>query len=161
MTLRLNVSQDIEHGITVIFICCVMIIIAALLDLNTGVKAARKAKEKIRSRTLRHTVTKIIDYLRVLAFAVMIDVLGLSFPWYNVPYCAIICTLGVLLIEAKSVLENYNKMKSSARVLPDVIKEIVACATDGKARDIVEKIKNGHYEQILHAGGDDTLNNRP
>lgn len=45
MTLHLNTTQDLGHGITIIFICCVLIIISVLLDLDTGVRAARKNKE--------------------------------------------------------------------------------------------------------------------
>lgn len=144
---HLNITQDVGHGMTVIFGCCVFIIVAVLLDLDTGVKAARKNKERIYSHRLRRTVTKILDYLRVLLFGVMIDLLGLAFPWYAVPYCAILVTLGVVLIEAKSVLENYRKMKSAAAVLPTIIADIVDCATEEKAQKIIELIKSNEYEK--------------
>lgn len=141
-SVHLNVTQDVGHGLTVIFICCVMIIVAVLLDLNTGINAARKNKEKIKSRILRRTVTKIIDYLRILLFGVMIDVLGLSFVWYNIPYCAILVTLGVIAIEAKSVLENYKKTKSSAREIFDVVTKIIECVSEDEARTIIKRIKD-------------------
>lgn len=145
-TLHLNVTQDVGHGITIIFICCIVIIASVLLDLNTGVNAARANKEKIRSFALRRTITKIIDYLRVLLFGVMVDVLGLSFPWYAIPYCAILVALGVLLIEMKSVLENYQKSKSAARELPDMLKEIVECATPERAEKLIKLIKSSNYK---------------
>lgn len=142
MNFHLNVTQDIGHGMTVIFICCVVIIVAVLLDLSTGVSAARKNGEKIKSRILRRTITKILDYLRVLLFGVMIDVLGLSFTWYSAPYCAILVAVGVVLIEAKSVLENYHKSKSAARQLPDILGQIIEAATDEDAKKILEIIKS-------------------
>lgn len=148
--LHLNITQDLGHGIAIIFICCIMIIFAVLLDLNTGINAARKAKEKIKSRILRRTVTKIVDYYRVLVFGVMIDVLGLCFPWYNIPYLAIVVTLGVLLIEAKSVLENYRKSKSAASELPDTIMQIIKCATKEDAAKIVEIIKQNVNESKVN-----------
>ena len=113
-TFHFNVAQDIGHGLTIIFICCVLVIIATLIDLWTGVDAARKNHEQIRSKMLRRTVTKTLDYLRVVIFAVLIDVLGLCFPWYVIPYAAVIVTLGILVIEGKSVLENFKKKKSNA-----------------------------------------------
>lgn len=61
MNLHFNITQDLGHDITIIFICCIMIIFAVLLDLNTGINAAKKAKEKIKSRILRRTVTKIVE----------------------------------------------------------------------------------------------------
>lgn len=129
------------HGVTIIFICCVAIILAVLLDLNTGINAARKNHEKIKSRILRRTITKIIDYLRVLVFGVIIDVLGLAFPWYNIPYCAILVAVGVVLIEAKSVLENYQKSKSAASELPDMLMDVIKAVTREDAQRIIEAIK--------------------
>ena len=142
---HLNITQDVGHGMTIIFGCCVIIIIAVLLDLETGVKAARKNREKIRSHRLRRTVTKILDYLRVLLFGVMIDMLGLAFPWYAVPYCSILVTLGVVLIEGKSMLENYHKMKSAAAALPQMIADIVECGDVEKAKRLIELIKSDQY----------------
>lgn len=142
---HLNITQDVGHGMTIIFGCCVIIIIAVLLDLETGVKAARKNREKIRSHRLRRTVSKILDYLRVLLFGVMIDMLGLAFPWYAVPYCAILVTLGVVLIEGKSMLENYHKMKSAAAVLPQMIADIVECGDTEKAKRLIDLIKSDEY----------------
>ena len=139
--LHLNLTQDIGHGVTIIFLCCVLIIVACLIDLWTGIDAARKNREKIRSKALRRTVAKILDYLRVVIFGVLIDILGLSFPWYAVPYCAIICTLGILIIEGKSVLENFQKKKSSAAKVMDVIQTIVECTDNETAEKIIKAIK--------------------
>lgn len=148
MNLHFNITQDLGHGITIIFICCIMIIFAVLLDLNTGINAAKKAKEKIKSRILRRTVTKIVDYYRVLIFGVMIDVLGLCFPWYNIPYLAIMVTLGVIAVEAKSVLENYHKSKSAARDLPDMIMQIIKCTDKEDAAKIVEFVKQNNETKV-------------
>lgn len=146
MNLHFNVTQDVGHGMMIIFICGIMIIFSVLLDLNTGINAARKAKEKIKSRILRRTVSKIIDYYRILFFGVMVDVLGLCFPWYNIPYLAIVVTLGIISVEAKSVLENYHKSKSAARNLPDVIMQIIKCANKEDAAKIMEFIKQNNEE---------------
>ena len=150
MNLHFNITQDLGHGITIIFICCIMIIFAVLLDLNTGINAAKKAKEKIKSRILRRTVTKIVDYYRVLFFGVMVDVLGLCFPWYDIPYLAIVVTLGIICVEAKSVLENYQKSKSAARDLPDMIMQIIKCADKEDAAKIVEFIKQNANESKVN-----------
>lgn len=138
---HLNLTQDVGHGITIIFMCCILVIVACFIDLWTGVDAARKNKETISSKALRRTVAKIIDYLRVIVFAVLIDVLGLSFPWYSIPYCAVICALGILIIEGKSVLENFNKKKSAAAKVIDVIETIVNCTDNETAEKIIKAIK--------------------
>jgi uncharacterized membrane protein YvbJ len=84
----------------------------------------------------------VVDYYRLLFFGVIIDVLGLAFVWYNLPYCAVIVAVGVVLIEAKSVLENYQKMKSAARDMPAVVKQIIDAVTDKDAEKIIELIKD-------------------
>lgn len=140
--LHLNLTQDIGHGVTIIFMCCILVIVACFIDLWTGIDAARKNKEKIRSKALRRTVAKITDYLRVIIFGVLIDVLGLTFPWYAIPYCAIIVTLGILIIEGKSVLENLHKKKSSAAKVVDIIETIVNCTDNETAEKIIKAIKS-------------------
>ena len=139
---HLNLTQDIGHGVTIIFLCCILVIVACLIDLWTGIDAARKNKERIKSKALRRTVAKILDYLRVIVFGVLIDVLGLAFPWYSIPYLAILCTLGVLIIEGKSVLENFHKKKSSAAQIVDVIETIVNCTDNETAEKIIRAIKD-------------------
>ena len=142
MNLHLNLTQDLGHGVTIIFLCCVLVVVACLIDLWTGVDAARKNRETIKSRILRRTVAKILDYLRVVVFGVLIDVLGLAFPWYAIPYCAIVCTLGILLIEGKSVIENYHKSRSSAAKVVDVIAQIIECGDNETAEKLIKAIKD-------------------
>ena len=150
MNLHLNVTQDIWHGVTVIFLCFVVTGIAVLLDLYTGIKAAKKTGEAIRSHVLRKTITKIIEYWFVIVFGVLIDLLGLSFPWYTIPYAAILITLAVLVIEGRSMLENLAKAKSHAarvdNVVLDILQEIIDCKSAKNEIKIIEKIKIGEYD---------------
>ena len=69
-------GQDVSRGLTIIFVCCVLVVAAALLDMWTGVDAARANRERIRSHSLRKTVRKVIDYLRIVMFGCLIDILG-------------------------------------------------------------------------------------
>lgn len=140
--IHLDVTQDIGHGITLMFICAIAILFAVLIDLSTGIERAKKCKEKIKSHILRRTISKVVDYYRLLFFGILIDVLGLTFVWYNLPYCTVLVAVGVVLIEAKSVLENYGKMKSFGRELPNVLKQIKEAATDKDAEKVLEFIKD-------------------
>ncbi|MBQ8761362.1 MAG: phage holin family protein [Bacteroidales bacterium] len=146
MNLHLNITQDIGHGIMIIFLCFMLVLFAVVFDLYTGVRAAKKLKEKIQSHILRRTILKIIDYLTVVFFGVLIDVLGLCFPWYAIPYCCIVTTLGVILIEGKSVIENHTKIKSPAARVPetigDIAEKIIKCDNIKDAMEIAEKLKN-------------------
>lgn len=150
MDLHLNTTQDIWHGVTIVFVCLVLVSAAVLIDLYTGIRAAKKTGEPIRSHILRKTITKTIDYALVVAFGVFIDILGLPFSWYNNPYAAMFITLAVLIIEGRSVLENLTKAKSPAAKVDDVgmeiIQEIIDAKSSKSALKIIEKIKKGNYD---------------
>lgn len=139
--IHLNITQDITYGTTIIFICAILTIVASFIDMWTGLDAARVNKEPISSRSLRKTIAKIVDYLRVVLFAVLIDVLGLFFPWYAIPYCVIVVTLGILLIEGRSVVENSKKKKAHAGEIADIVERIVQCAVSKDAEELIKIIK--------------------
>ncbi len=143
----LHITQDIQRGIVIIFVCCVLICVAAFIDMWTGIDAARTNKEKISSRSLRKTAIKITDYLRVVIFALLIDVLGLFFPWYSMPYAVLVITLGILCIEGRSVIENSRKKKSSAGEILDIVSNIVECATKQDAEKLIRLIKEKSEKQ--------------
>lgn len=135
------IVQDIRGGITIIFICSILICIACLMDMWTGIDAARANKEKIRSNPLRKTGVKIVDYFRLIIIFVLIDILGLCFPWYNMPYGAVIGTAGVLFVEGFSVVENLRRKRSHAAEVADVAAKIVKCLTTEDAEKIIKMIK--------------------
>ena len=80
-----------------------------------------------------------VDWLVV--FFVLIDILGLCFPWYNLPYGAVIGTAGVLFVEGFSVVENMRKKKSHAADVADMAAKIVECLTPEEAQKLIKKIK--------------------
>lgn len=135
------ITQDLRAGVAIIFVCLVLIVAACLIDMWTGIDAARANKEKICSRPLRKTGTKIVDYYRLVLFFVLIDILGLCFPWYNLPYGAVIGTAGVLFVEGFSVVENLRRKKSHAAEVADMAAKIVECLTPEEAQKIIKKIK--------------------
>lgn len=154
MNLHFNTTQDVVHGITIIFMCFVIIVIAVLFDLYTGIKAAKKTGEPIRSHILRKTINKITDYYIAVGFGILIDWLGLCFPWYSIPYAAIISTLAVIIIEGRSVLENLARAKSHAAEVDDVVlkslpilKEMIDCKSIKTAIKLYEEIRKGKDDE--------------
>lgn len=140
--------EAIHHGINILFVCFILIFVAALIDFWTGVDAAKANKEPISSSGLRRTVRKIIEYLRIVIFAALIDTLGYFLPWYAMPYCVMIVTLGVLLIEMRSVIENSKKKKSSSGEIMDVCAKIISCATHKDAERLIELIKQNENDRV-------------
>lgn len=144
-----DLPEGLARGTMIAFLLCVLVCAAALIDMWTGIDAARANKEKIMSHGLRKTVRKIIDYLRIVYFFLLIDILGAVFTWYSLPYCAILATLGVLLIEGRSVIENSKKKQSAAGKVVDAVEEIISCVDSDTAQKIIAMIK----EQPKHGIG--------
>ena len=151
----LNTTQDIGHGVTVIFLCFVIIGIAVLLDLYTGIKAAKKTGEKIRSHILRRTIIKIIEYWFVVVFGILIDLLGLTFPWYNIPYAAIIITFCVLLIEGHSLFENLARAKSPAAKIDDVAADVLQDIINARSSKTAAKVYESIVERLKKGTGNE------
>lgn len=116
-------------------------IVATLLDLWTGVEKARALGEEIDSHNLRRTVKKIGDYWRVQVFGLMVDVFASL--WLNFPAASLLCGLGVLLIEARSVIENMRRKRSAAAGLPDVLTRIIKARSRRDAEGILELLRGG------------------
>lgn len=136
------ITQDIKSGFTIQFSCLAIIAVACFIDMWTGIDAARANKERIRSRPLRKTGVKIVDYFRLLVFFMLIDLLGLCFPWYNLPYGTVLGTVGVVIVEGLSVIENLKKKKSHAAEVADIVTKIVECLTKEDAEKIIRLIKD-------------------
>ena len=90
-------------------------------------------------------VWKIIDYLRLVLYVLMIDVLGLMvFPFYSIPFFVVLLTLGILLREGWSMKENYELKQSNAVEAIDMAAEIVKCITKEEAEKLIKAINDKH-----------------
>lgn len=138
---HLNITQDLGHGLTLIFLCFVVIFIAVLIDFSAGYKAAKVCKEPIKSRLLRRTVSKVTDYYHFLIVGVLVDVLGLAFPWYSIPFAAVTVSISVVMIEGWSVIEKFKKMKSSAADIPKMAQRIVDVKNIKDAVELIGEVK--------------------
>lgn len=139
---HLNVTQDIGHGLTLIFLCFVVIFVAVCIDFSAGYKAAKVCKEPIKSRLLRRTVSKVTDYYHFLIVGVLVDILGLAFPWYSIPFAAVIVSISVVLIEGWSVIEKFKKMKSSAANILDMAQRVCDTTNIKKALELIGEIND-------------------
>ena len=136
-----HVLEAFERGISIVFVCCTLIVAAVFMDMWVGVDAAKAAHEPLMSHGLRRTISKALDYFRVLLFASLIDILGAFFPWYTLPYFTLLATLAVLLIEGKSVIENYKRKKSNAADVVNMAEKIIKALNDKEAKEIIKEIK--------------------
>lgn len=129
------------HAVVTLLLWFVMFL-SILIDLWDGIYTAKFLGEKIKSHTMRHTFQKAGEYWRLMLFGLLFDVIGLLFSWYILPFMTMLVTLGVLIIEFRSMMEHSKKRKSHAAELPDVIAEIIKAASRQDALDIIHMLKD-------------------
>ncbi|MBR3830781.1 MAG: phage holin family protein [Muribaculaceae bacterium] len=111
-----------------------------VVDLIDGVHTAKVLKKKIHSHKLRLTVIKFGEYWRFLLFGFFFDFIGIVFPWYSYPYMTIVITIGLAIIELKSMLEHAKKRKSKTAELPNIVSQIVGCDSAEEAKKLIKNI---------------------
>lgn len=121
-------------------VCWLFMVLATLFDFWSGISTARSLNEPLMSHGFRRTITKISDYWRVLLFALMFDILGSFLSFYYLPFLTMLCTLAIIIIEARSVIENSNRKRSHAAQVPGVVEGIVKAITEEEAKEAVKNI---------------------
>lgn len=136
MLLERYTTEFVATNCAFVGFCLVAVVVAVVLDMWTGVECARKRGEKVMSDGLRRTISKMGDYWRVQCFGIVTDVLLSMYLDY--PIATIVITLGEILIEFKSVLENYRRAGLSAGKVDEAAKTVLKSLTE---RD-VERLKD-------------------
>lgn len=124
----------------IILICWFFMVISSIVDFWSGTSTAKALGQALMSYGFRRTITKIGDYVRLMLFALMFDILGSLLSFYIVPFATILCTIAVIYIEGKSVVENSRRKKAHAADVPDIVKKIVQAVTAEQGHEILNEI---------------------
>ena len=120
----------------------VLVVLAIFTDLWDGVYTAKMTQQRIHSRKFRVTIGKVSEYWRLMLIGFFIDTLGILFPFYTLPYISIVFCIGLIGVEAKSMLEHAKRRRSKAVEAKDIILHIVSAATEKDALEIFKKIND-------------------
>lgn len=124
----------------IILVCWFFMVVSSIVDFWSGTTTAKALGQTLMSHGFRRTITKIGDYVRLMLFALMFDILGSLLSFYVVPFATILCTIAVIYIEGKSVVENSKRKKAHAADVPDIVKKIVQAATAEQGHKILNEI---------------------
>lgn len=124
----------------IILICWIFMILSSIVDFWSGTTTAKALGQALMSHGFRRTITKIGDYVRLMLFALMFDILGSLLSFYIIPFATILCTIAIIYIEGKSVVENSKREKAHAADVPDIVKKIVQAATVEQGHEILNEI---------------------
>lgn len=148
------IFQNFTLQIAFIIICFAIILIATFLDLNCGIKKAKKRGEYVSSYKMRRTLEKLRLYLSVTLIAVMIDIAQMFFVyihnqqtkgaiWWILPVATGIVSMFIVFLEGKSIKENAEKkdQKEVKEGLETLLKIAKALSSDDIAK-LIDNIKN-------------------
>ena len=124
----------------IILVCWFFMVVSSIVDFWSGTTTAKALGQALMSHGFRRTVTKIGDYVRLMLFALMFDILGSLLSFYIVPFATILCTIAIIYIEGKSVVENSKRKKAHAADVPDKVKKIVQAVSQKDAEIILEQL---------------------
>lgn len=134
--------ETLQYRALITLVCWGIMVAAVVIDLWTGIDKAKAKSEKIHSRILRRTITKIGEYWRVLVMFLLFDIVASFITAYNLPYGSMLGAVCILVIELRSVFENLGEKRSVASDIPDTLSKIVNCKDLAAAKQLLELINN-------------------
>lgn len=137
--------------VCITLVCWFFVMCACLVDFWSGTSTAKALGENLHSHGLRRTIVKIGEYWRVLIFTLMFDMLGALLPFYSLPFATMLCAIGIICIEASSVIENSQRKHSHAAEVPDMVKQIVEAATSEQGAEVLSAISDMLSKHKKHA----------
>lgn len=117
----------------------VVMLAAVMIDMRAGIRKAKSLHQHIDSHGLRRTFTKFGDYGKVTALFMCVDLLGIFFDVYLLPYASGASAVIAVCIEAWSVRENLRAARSSAAQIPDLIGEFIKASNEKDVSELLRK----------------------
>lgn len=117
----------------------VIMLAAVMIDMRAGIRKAKALRQHIDSHGLRRTFTKFGDYGKVTALFMCIDLLGILFDIYLMPYASGTSAVIAVSIEAWSVRENLRAARSSAAQIPELIGDFIKASNEKDVSELLRK----------------------
>ena len=129
-----------------------LVLAAAIADMASGIRKAKRKGQTTRSRALRRTIDKLLRYYNLLAILTIVDIMQIAATLYlrategyalpSIPLFTLIGSIGIALIEVKSIMENGNdKEKSDIAELADLLDGIAKSDRLNQLINILKSLK--------------------
>ena len=108
------INEDWSHFyalLTVLVVLYVCVFMSVLIDLFFGVKRAKRLNIACTSFGFRRTITKLTSYFGLMLMLSIADIAASVI--FKMPYFTVIGTIGIIIVEAKSVFENVRQEEKS------------------------------------------------
>ena len=108
--------------ITVLVILYSCVFASVLIDLFFGVRRAKHMKIVCTSFGFRRTITKLTSYFGLMLMLSIADIAASVV--FKMPYFTVIGTIGIIIVEAKSVYENLKQDEKRIEEIQKVLQKI-------------------------------------
>ena len=108
--IRLIMNKDwgnFHSLLTVLAVLYTCVFLSVLIDLFFGVRRAKRLKIVRTSFGYRRTITKLTSYFGLMIMLSIADIVASVV--FDMPYFTVIGSIGIVLVEAKSVFENLRQ----------------------------------------------------
>lgn len=127
----------------------IVMFVAVMVDMRTGIRKARALKIPIDSHGLRRTFTKFGDYGKVTALFMCIDLLSLLFGIWLMPYASAVSAVIAIGIEGWSVRENLRAAHSSAAKVADIVAKIAGTQDVKEVLRLLDSLDHARSTKLL------------
>lgn len=118
----------------------IVMLVAVVVDMQAGIHRVRILKEKIHSHGLRETFKKFGEYGLVVMLGMLVDVVGILFSIFSLPYISAGSVIAAVMIEGFSVYESMKASRSSAASMVDIVGELVKSKSPDEVKKILDKL---------------------
>jgi hypothetical protein len=105
--------------ITVLTVLYTCVFTAVIIDLFFGIKRARQLNIVRTSYGYRRTINKLISYFGLMLLLTIADIAASII--FKIPYFTVIGTIGIILVEAKSVFEKLKHKEKNVEEIRKIL----------------------------------------
>jgi hypothetical protein len=120
------INEDWSHFnalLTVLAVLYACVFVSVLIDLFFGVKRAMRLKIARTSFGYRRTITKLTSYFGLLLMLTIADIAASVV--FKMPYFTVLGTIGIIIVEAKSVYENLKQEEKSVEEIQKALLKLL------------------------------------
>lgn len=108
--------------LTVLAVLYACVFASVLIDLFFGVKRAKRLKILRTSFGYRRTITKLTSYFGLMLMLSIADIAASVI--FKMPYFTVIGAIGIIIVEAKSVIENLKQQEKGIEEVQKTLQKL-------------------------------------
>ena len=106
-------------AVSILYTC---VLVSVLIDLFFGIKRAKRLKQIRTSYGYRRTITKLTNYFGLMLMLTISDIAASIV--FKMPYFTVIGTIGIIIVEAKSVIENLKHEEQNVEEIQKTLQKL-------------------------------------